>query len=545
MKSKIIIAALLALSISLSSCGFIVFPENETETKAQETLKPEDNDENVTEEPTETVATLPQDSQPEDKISDRAKERVEALSDFNFKDQSFIIATTSEMTFAADGDSYYDRVLLLRDSIVEDKFNVDIITVATDYVKLETELKTAALAEEYYADLISVPGYKIGTLAVNGLIKNLRSLPFYTPSSSYSRNSGAGIAGNAIFADIGAASCDFSKLYAVFFNRNAAESLGFDLDIMVEDGEWTWDTFDRIARLANEKFGMIGHGTFAMGDEYTDIILRSANMKLVDNPLGETPVISFDSQKLESLVELTCSLIYGNPSAYKPNENSSNSDFYSLFISGQLLFALAPLRYMDEFSKCAIEWGVLPIPKADESQKEYYSYTEGTANVLAVPSENNKSEMTGVLINALNTASYELLTEEYKTNCLYNYFGNIKPMKSMDKLLGSMTFCFSYLYSSGADHLADATYGAVRQARTSTADYATDLINARKDTANRQLEKLFGNIIFEEEELPIPQPPSDVDNADSEAEETTEVYTEKTEITDNTEETETEPETNN
>ena len=496
---------LLALCLVFSSCGLITVGGNEDETKAHETAEAPKNTE--TDDAPVSASEKSSDSENEaydepESAADRAKARVDALASFDFKDQSFIIATTSEMTFATEGDSYYDRVLLLRDSIVEEKYNVDIITISAEEGKIEAELRNAALADEYYADLISVPEYRIGILAAKGLITNLRSLPFYSTSNSYSKYSEEGAAGSAIYADIGAASCDFSKIYAVFFNRFAAESLGYDLDSMVSDGEWTWDTFDRIARKANEQFGMVGQGTAAMGNEYTDIVFRSANIKLVDNTLGQTPVISFDSPKLEAVIEQACALIYGNPSSYKPAAGASEDDFFSLFSSGQLLFAMAPLSRMYEFSKCNIEWGVLPIPKADESGEAYYAYTEASANVLAVPSENNKFEMTGVLIGALNTASYELLAEEYKINCLYNYFRNVKAMRSMDAVLDSITFDFTYLYSSGADMLANATHGAVREARTSTSDYATDLINSRKDAANAQLEDLFGSKASPEEPLP-------------------------------------------
>lgn len=501
---KIIISFLLLLCILFSSCGFIIVGSDETAETAKETEKRVDTS-SETEIDTESGSeSVTENAEEPESAADRAKKRVNDLADFDFSKQSFIIATTNEMTFATDGDNYYDRVLLLRDSIVEEKYNVDIITVSVAESRIETELRNASLAEEYYADLISVPEYRIGRLASEGLIMNLRSLPFYGTTDTYSRNSDAAYAGSAIYADIGAASSDFSKIYAVFFNRSAAESMGYDLDAMVEDNEWTWDTFDKLARQANEQFGMVGQGSYAMGNEYTDVVFRSGNVSLVDNSLGKTPEISFDSPRLESLIELCCALIYGNDSAYKPAAGASENDFYSLFGSGQLLFAVAPLSAMQRLATVTVDWGVLPIPKYDEAQDGYYAYTEASANVVAVPSENNKYEMTGVIIGALNTASYELLSEEYKVNCLYNYFRSIKAMRSMDAVLSSMTFDFTYLYSSAADLLANATHGAVREARTSTSDYATDLINRRKEAANAQLAELYGAKSFPEETLPEP-----------------------------------------
>lgn len=499
-------AVLVLFSLVLSSCGLIVIGGEKAETG--ETL-PFDQPEGVDTgdaQSGETESTPNRGPEAPETAADRAKKRVGALADLNFSGQSFIVATTSNMTFATDGDNYYDRVLLLRDSIVEEKYNIDIITVFADEGRIETDLRNAALSGDYYADLLSVSEYKIGRLASEGLIMNLRSLPFYSTAQSYSRFSGEAAAGNAIYADIGAASGDFSKIWAVFFNREIAEGLGYDLDLMVKDGEWTWDSFDRISRKAADQLGIVGQGSAMMGNEYTDIVFRSGGERLVDNTLGKVPEISFNSEGIESLVHLSCNLIYGNPAAYKTASGATEDDFFSLFGSGQLLFAMAPLSCMSELSVLDVEWGVLPIPKVSEEQEHYYAYTEGTANVLAVPSENNKFDMTGIIIGALNTASYELLAEEYKTSCLYNYFRSIKAMRSMDAVLGSMTFDFSLLYSSGADLLANATYGAVREARTSVSDYATGLINKRKEAANEQLRRLFGEKTFDEDPIPLPSP---------------------------------------
>ena len=534
---KKLLMALLALTLLLSSCGFIIVSDG-NEKQPEITTAPDTVDAPISgdhqDESTADTSGTENISEPE-KASDRAKKRVDALQNGDFSGQSFIIATTSKMTFAPEAESYYDMALLLRDSMVEEKYNIEIISVFADDRLIEQELVNSSLAEDYYADLVSVPEYRVGGLAARGVIMNLRNLPFYGTVESYSDNSSAAYAGNAIYADIGAASTDFSKIYAVFFNRSIAEGLGHDIDRMVKDNEWTWESFDKISRMANEKLGIIGQGSYAMGDEYTDVVFRSANISLVDNALGKDPTISFDSVSLEMAIEQACALIYGNPAAYKPAPSAEKNDIYKLFGEGKILFAVAPLSVVSELASCNLDWGIAPIPKMNEEQDRYYAYTEASAAVLAVPSENNKLDVTGLIIGALNTASYELLSEEYKTHCLYNYFPNIKAMSLMDHVLQSITFDFTYLYSSGADLLASATHGAVREARKSTSDYATDLINARKEAADAQLGELFGEISFPEEEYPVPpeteELPETENVPDTETEQETETETEEAEST--------------
>ncbi len=507
-KLKISIASLLsALCILLSSCGLFIIEykwegEFETNEKSENTDIPPKDTEISNDESSNTNTEKPKSE------ADKAKERLDAMQSFDFGGQSFIIATTSSMTFATEGDSYYDRVLLLRDSLVEKKYNIKIVTFYADSESIAKELRASALAEDYYADLISVPQYMIGSLAKERLIMNLRSLPFYSYKTDYS-DSTAAAAGNRIYADIGAASSDFSKIYAVMFNRNAAESLGYNIDALVSEGSWTWDIFDKISREATEKLGIIGQGSAYMGDEYTDILLRSANFKLVDNTLGRVPEISFDSPELESIVEVTCSLIYKNPASYKPVAGTTEADFLQSFAEGNMLFALTTMSSLSELSVSNIDWGVAPIPKMYGSASRYFAYTDASANVLAVPAENNKLDVTGAVIGGLNAASYSLLAEEYKTSCLYDYLRDEKALRSFDQILESMTFDFSTIYASGTAALAGATYGAVREARTSKDYYATDLINERSEEANAELKELFGEKVFDL------LPPADTDSADT------------------------------
>ncbi len=546
MKNRIklsLVSFFLLLCLLFSSCSLIVLGGSEEEVTIEDTGLHSDtasaNDFAETSKETDNADTVKTNTENPETAADRAKKRLSAMTDYDFGGQSFIIATTSSMTFATSDASYYDKVLLLRDSLVEEKYNCDIVTVFTDESKIEETLRNASLSGESFADMISVPEYKIGRLASEGLLLNLRSLPFYSTKTAYSDSSEA-VAGNSVYADLGAASRDFSKIYAVFFNRSIAESLGYDLDAAVKNGEWTFELFSKIAREAyeaNDGNGRIkGYGSANMGDELTDIFLRSANIDLVENSRGTVPHIEFDSVELEAVIRYASSLIYGNPAAY----SGDSSEFFSLFGSHGLLFALAPLSSMAEFSVCDVNWGVLPIPKYYEAQNEYYAYTTADAAVLAVPSQSNKTDMTGVLIGGFNCASYELLSEEYKTNCLYNYFRDIKALRSMDYVTGSITFDFNYLYASGTESLASATFGAAREARKSANRYATDLINRRSEKANAELSELFGDKTFEYPD-DIPETEFVTDSAtESDTYELTETEMTETEVTETTLETESE-----
>lgn len=482
-----VILLFLVFTLLLSSCSFVIVHEG----SYRDPGRVDTGDSETVTTAAETAADEPDDGDG-DKVTklstaEKAKKRLSELAEYDCGGANFIIATASNMTFATDGEDYYDRALLLRDSMIEERYGVDIVTIYVDEGKMASEMRNARLSGDIFADAVSVSEYRVGGLAAEGLIRNLRSLPFWSASASRSSYALEAAAGNAIYADLGAASSDFDKVYAVFYNREIEAKLGIDLVSIVRDGEWTWDEYEKYAMLATSTLGVSGQGSVRGGDEYTDVLFCSEGLSLIDNTLGKTPRISFNSEALEYAVERVCELVYGNPSYYK------GGNFFTDLGEGNLFMGVAPLGNMADVAAECRDFGILPIPKMTIDQEDHFAYTEASAAVLCVTAENNKYEMTGHIINALNTASYEYLAEEYKNHCFYNYFSSEAPLAVFDIITGSMTFDFSYIYSSAVNGLREATFGAVREARTSVSDTATKLISLRMDAVNDRLEELYGS----------------------------------------------------
>lgn len=549
-----LLALLLAFSFASCSLSFVVVGGGNIRDPGKVTEKADESGEG-----TESKASDEKNRRNDSSLyAEEAEKRLAELPDYDCEGQNFIIATASKMTFATDGEDYYDRALLYRDSMVEKRYNVDIVTVFTPENEMAAALKNARLSGDYFADAVSVPEYRVGTLVSDGSLMSLRTLPFWDSGSSYTDYATEAAAGNAIYADLGAASADFSRIYAVFYNKDIEKSLGVNLAGIAKKGEWTWDEYERYALLATDTLGIAGQGSVYMGDEYTDAVLVSGGLTLIDNAAGRVPKIKFDSEKVENAVDTVCALVYGNPSAYRP-KNGTPDEFFDEFGGGRLFMGIAPLYRMADFSVRNADFGVLPIPKTSAEQTRYYGYTEAAASVLCVPSDNNKIEMTGYIINALNTASYKYLAEEYKKSSLYNYFRSEEPLEAFDLVTGSITYDFAYLYSSCASLLKDASIGAVREARKSATSTATKLISERATAANAELERIFGAKKTEDEtdvkpttgeaEETKPETPAETTEPaettgqaeqTEQTEQTTEAVTEKNEVTETKPETETE-----
>ena len=93
------------------------------------------------------------------------------------------------------------------------------------------------------------------------------------------------------------------------------------------------------------------------------------------------------------------------------------------------------------------EFGVLPLPKYDEKQKEYYTVVDGGASVMVVPANHDNTGMVGAVVEAMSAMSY--------TDVIPKYIGmaveqkgtrDEESIKIMREILDSRVIDFAYLY---------------------------------------------------------------------------------------------------
>ena len=93
------------------------------------------------------------------------------------------------------------------------------------------------------------------------------------------------------------------------------------------------------------------------------------------------------------------------------------------------------------------EFGVLPLPKYDEKQEEYYTVVDGGASVMVVPANHDNTEMVGAVVEAMSAMSY--------TDVIPKYIGmaveqkgtrDEESIKIMREILDSRVMDFAYLY---------------------------------------------------------------------------------------------------
>ena len=81
------------------------------------------------------------------------------------------------------------------------------------------------------------------------------------------------------------------------------------------------------------------------------------------------------------------------------------------------------------------DFGILPLPKWTVDQKNYYTYSSGSAPVLAVPTTASDLEFIGVITEALNAESYKQVVPVYYETALKDKYARDKETLEMIDLV--------------------------------------------------------------------------------------------------------------
>lgn len=84
---------------------------------------------------------------------------------------------------------------------------------------------------------------------------------------------------------------------------------------------------------------------------------------------------------------------------------------------------IAPLKAVAEITGHGINWGIVPIPKLDINQKEYYSYLDASQTYVGFTKGTKNTALSGMVTEALYCAS-DGLAEELLLKTYLNLYLN-------------------------------------------------------------------------------------------------------------------------
>ncbi|MBQ4573916.1 MAG: hypothetical protein IJA85_01840 [Clostridia bacterium] len=329
-------------------------------------------------------------------------------------------------------------------------------------------IKLVSADEDVYDMIIAVPGAGINQLAPGGYLADLASISGIELSNEWwcqSMNETMEF-NNKVLATAGPiALCYCYAPYTIFANLTMMEDYQMeDIYDVVKDGKWTIDKLgemikdigsdlnnDGKMRAADDFFGM------SVTAEAGKAFYVGCGMSAVDKK-DDSVTLMMDTEKSISILDKLHTLCDADNVIYTDSlgKNKAGIDYrYALFIDQQTMFCASPMQWgLLNFRSMEDDYAILPFPKLDDTQTEYYSHINSFFPVAScVPVTCGRMNIVGYVMEALAFLSQTTVVPEINEVVLKEKVARDEDSKLMiDLIYRNMTTDLNGIYNFGGSN---------------------------------------------------------------------------------------------
>lgn len=482
----------LILGSCLCSCGVIIinYPDGTTEDGQATTVLPETTVADLTEPPDDGTTEPPETTKKPDSVTfptgrkEEAQERLDALTVFvDISGYGIVVVSASETedVFFRDEGSMMNPAIMERNSMIYEKLGVDMRSYenAPDTSFLYETLSTAIKSSDsslYYIDLFTVPARSAGRFLAGGLLRDMRSLPFYDTTEGNT----AGNVGSARYFDVGYGTDTPESLHALYFNRTL---LGEELTDMLFsaglDGTLSYETLMVAAKSApGADVDIASDGGASLIGEISSQLL---GIQYITKSSAGKPKLALTKSEytaLDSALQMLSGFSFNTVAEGSPTARE-------LFVSSKSVYYLGVLGDITDLYDEQVEWGLLPLPS-----EQKLGAVSADRPVICLPLTNTRLEQTGIWLSAFNAASGQWLCDYFRDAAIADYMRDNDSCLALAEILErKVAIGFETLYSGYYSGLAEATYLAAGAAVGSTSGFSKTYL-AKIYSVNKKLASL-------------------------------------------------------
>lgn len=335
------------------------------------------------------------------------------------------------------GDSINDAVYK-RNMAVSEEYNITFERIATIHEQIVATVSKLVLAGDDTFDALQTILTYQSQLAAEGYLNSLDKfddLKLDEPCWDSIGNNFLRIGGELYSAMGDINIIDNDATYSVLFNKHLIANYPVIPDIyqLVRDGKWTLDKLHEYAQLVSKDLD--GNGVmewdkdqFGVIDQYevSEALLLGSGMRAVKFDKDGYLEYNLNNEKIsdtfEKVYELfsddTCQ-ITTDAAKYSSVADKWNVISRGTFKSDRGLFFIGPTVNVRLMRDMTSDFGIIPIPKIEESQETYHSMLQSNnATSYSIPISVSDPDRSALILEALAEESVDTLTPAYYENTL-------------------------------------------------------------------------------------------------------------------------------
>ena len=259
---------------------------------------------------------------------------------------------------------------------------------------------------------------------------------------------------------------DENTTYVMLFNKQMAEDESIAPYDMVYNNEWTLDNFQSLIKTVS--YDLTGDGKYDENDVYGFVstwetgntFFFGAGLRYIVCEEGQDPYLALDASgmtKATDLLDKILNIYYVNNSTYMSPPGKENLGM-DCFKSGRGLFYGEVVQYIVHLGKeMETDFGVLPVPKYNEKQEDYITWTNGICSTSSITKAAQNLERLGPTIEILAILSYQRVTPAFYDTVLQRKSVRDEESQGMlDIIFKTRTYDLSMYYNLGLEPLFKA-----------------------------------------------------------------------------------------
>ncbi len=357
--------------------------------------------------------------------------------------------------FDEPSEDTLDNAKYMMISSVEERFKVDITeTVQSEtYVNTQYRQLIAAGADDY--DLAFVYDRFAHYFAEEGLIYDYADLDYIDLDKDYWDQSLREYAtvGDKTFYAFGTYDFTyFDMTHCLVFNKDLYRELNFKEDPyeLVRSGKWTFDEMAEMMKTAtydndgdDRQSLRDNYGYVSSGKQILPNFWIAGGTTSVSLDRGRMPYLTMvDNDRFQQILDSCFELFWDQNVWYVSTGMGNQSEHHTeLFSGGNALFADYTFFFLSQLRNCEYNFGILPFPKYDAEQNDYYSRVEAGTVLATVPITNPDPEMAGALIEGMASEGYKtILPEYYETSLKRRDSPDEESAEMLDKIFATRVY---------------------------------------------------------------------------------------------------------
>lgn len=354
-----------------------------------------------------------------------------------------------------------------RNRAVEEKYNIKLDNMMESSASaLSTAVSKSLQSGTHTYDLVQNNMSATFSHALNGELYEINDLPHINPEQPWWRENS--LTDTSIYhknyfiiGDINLFT--YIQTPTMLFNKQMVTDFALENPYeLVKAGKWTFEKMMELGAMVVADLDGNGMGEY---DRYaltcnayaSDCYALGANRIFVAKDEDDAPYVNLDDEKFINYWETVVTYLNSSDVQYGEHYKENNGRQrvpQATFSEGRSLFWVESMGWVDTLRDMEIDFGLLPMPKADESQAEYTNsvHTNSTCVSLPITADDDLLDRNCRIIEDLCCESMRYIRPAYYENALEGrYFRDAESGEMLDLILLNVRYDLMLVMTSSVD----------------------------------------------------------------------------------------------